>query len=53
MPSGTKCTHITEPITKDKKGLGRVTIISRRTDDHDFGQDRDERHESYIEGTYT
>ena len=52
VPSGKKCTHITEPITKDEKGLGRVTIIVRRTDDHDYGQDRDKRHDSYIGGTY-
>ena len=52
MPSGTKFTHVTEPITKDKKGLGRVAIIARSMDDRDYGQDRDKRHDSYIGGTY-
>ena len=35
-----------------RKRKGRVTIIAKRTDDHDYGKDRYERHDSYIGGTY-
>ena len=35
-----------------RKRTGRVTIIARRTDDHDYGQDRDNHHDRYIGGTY-
>ena len=36
-----------------QKRLGAVTIIARRMDDQDYGQDRDERHiDSYVGGTY-
>ena len=36
--------HVIEPITKDKKSTGAVTTIARRTNNHNYGQDRDERH---------
>ena len=35
-----------------QKSTEEGVIITRRTDVHDYGQDRDERHDSYIGGTY-
>ena len=36
--------HATEPINKDKKRTREGVIIARRTDNHNYGQNRDERH---------
>ena len=53
VASVTKCTHVTEPITKDEKMMGLVTITARGTDNYYYGQERDKRHiDSYVRVTY-
>ena len=44
--------HISHNPSPKTKKYGAGTIIASRTDDHDYGQDRYKRHDSYIRVTY-